>query len=389
MFSRRTDWPFEQNPLMLALAQLKEKKIKVFDLTTSNPTQAGLAYPDRQILKALSLASNILYQPHPFGQEQARQAIAQMYERQKVMIRPEQIILTSSSSEAYAFLFRLLLNPDEEALFPSPSYPLFDFLAQLNDVDIQPYPLCYQQQWEIDLSVLKEKFSLKTRALVLVNPNNPTGGFVKTKELAVINHLCRERDVAIICDEVFSDYVLDMHKDGVRTLSRNTDALTFVLGGLSKSLGLPQMKLSWIIVNGPEDKVARALERLEIIADTYLSVNTPAQNALPTWLRFKDKIQRPIQARIQKNQKLLQGLCAKTPFKVLSAEGGWYAIIQLPEGLSEERFVEQLLREHHVFAHPGYFFDLIQGAHLVVSLLTPEDVLREGLSRIVECSAYS
>lgn len=383
MFSRRTDWSFEQNPLMLALAQLKEKKVKVFDLTESNPTQAGFAFPHRPILQALVLSKSSLYQPQPFGSEEARRAIVQMYARQGVAIRPEQIILTASSSEAYSFLFRLLLNPGEEALFPSPSYPLFDFLGQLNDVDIRSYPFFYKKRWEIDLLALQERFSAKTRALVLVSPNNPTGSFVKAQELEVINRLCQERDVAIICDEVFSDYVINMHKDGVRTLSGNAEALTFVLGGLSKSLGLPQMKLSWIIVNGPSEKVQEALKRLEIIADTYLSVNTPAQNAVPIWLRLKDKIQRPIQARIQQNQKVLQDLCAQTAFKVLSLEGGWYGILQLPEGLSEEQFTEQLLRAQYTFAHPGYFFDLEGEGHIVVSLLTRKDVFLEGIKRIL------
>ena len=387
MFSRRTDWSFEKNPLTLCLEDLKQEHIKVFDLTESNPTAAGIRYPDSVLRRTLAKKENLLYEPQPFGSLKAREAICQMYQKQRIAVVPSQVILTSSTSEAYSFLFRLLLDPDDAVLFPRPSYPLFDFLSQLNDANIDRYPLNYTTRWEMDLQALQSAVTRKTKAIVLVNPNNPTGSFVTRAELAAINPLCRTSDMAIICDEVFADYGEGALAQAVKTLIGNQDALTFVLGGLSKSLGLPQMKLSWIVVSGPQEKVAEALKRLEIIADTYLSVNTPAQNALPAWLLLKDKIQKDIKARVQRNQKILGEFCAKTSLKLLNSDGGWYAILQLSSTINEEAWCCALLDKQHVFVHPGYFFDLEDGAHIVVSLLTPEDIFKEGVRRIASQAA--
>lgn len=382
MFSCRTHWPSEKNPLMLCLEELKARREKIFDLTESNPTQAGFSYPARPILKALADRKNLSYAPESFGLLTARKAVCAMYAQDGVMLDPAQVVLTVSSSEAYSFLFRLLLDVDDEVLFPSPSYPLFDFLAQLNDVKMHSYPLQYENGWKINEKDFLQAVTKKTKVVTLVSPNNPTGCFVKENELRFINEACRKNDLTIICDEVFFDYIFDEKKATARSLAANQDVLTFTLGGLSKSLGLPQMKLSWIIVNGPKEKVSEALERLEIIADTYLSVNTPVQNALPQWLKIKNKIQKEIKGRIAKNKKILGAFASKAPLKLLATDGGWYGILPLPEGTDEESWVLELLEKHHVFVHPGYFFDFNSGAHIIVSFLTPEDIFREGLKRI-------
>jgi len=368
---------------MSTLHALKEKKVEILDLTESNPTHAGFCYPAKEILFPLNSVKNLDYRPEPLGDVKARQAICAMYAREKIFVNPDQVILASSSSEAYSFLFRLLLNPKETVLFPRPSYPLFDFLAQLNDVSMESYPLVYHDLWELNEEKFKAAIHKNIKAVVVVNPNNPTGSFIKEDELTRLNQLCREHKIALISDEVFWDYRFEDEKVKAKSLAGNKDVLTFTLGGLSKSLGLPQMKLSWVVVSGPSDDVKKALQRLEIIVDTYLSVNTPSQNALPAWLSLKGKIQKEIIGRLQKNLKILHELCAGTVLKPLNVEGGWYAILQLPEGICEESWVLELLAKHHVFVHPGYFFDLDAGAHVIVSLLSPEDVFKEGIKRIV------
>ncbi len=383
MFSHRTDWSFTSNPLMVQLNALKEKKVPIFDLTESNPTRAGICYPKEKILTPLRDAQNLLYRPEPFGDMKARQAICAMYKRQGIFIEPVQIVLTSSSSEAYSFLFRLLLNPKEAVLFPRPSYPLFDFLAQLNDVVMESYPLAYYDVWELSEEKLKAAIHENTKAVVVVNPNNPTGSFVKEDELTRLNHICRKHKLVLISDEVFWDYRFEDEKKDAKSLVDNKPVLTFTLGGLSKSLGLPQMKLSWIVVSGPQNRVEDALKRLEIIADTYLSVNTPSQNALSDWFLQKEKIQKQIKARIEKNKSVLLKALSETSLSLLRAEGGWYGIIRLCDTETEEKWAMDLLEHHHVFVHPGYFFDLEEGAHLVVSYLTPVDIFEEGIKRIV------
>ena len=379
MFSLRTNWPSEKNPLMSLLEDLKAQKVKIFDLTESNPTRAGFRYPARQILRPLFKSQNLLYHPEPLGNIKARETVAKMYQRQGISIDPSQVMLTASSSEAYSFLFRLLLNPGDAVLFPSPSYPLFDFLTQLNDAQMDFYSLGYEDQWKINKEAFQCVVTGKTKAVTLVSPNNPTGCFIKAEELKFVNEACRKNDMAIICDEVFLDYVFAEQKGEAKSLAGNKEVLTFTLGGLSKSLGLPQMKVSWTIVNGPAEQVQEALKRLEIIADTYLSVNTPCQNALGDWLMFKDKIQKQIKVRIEKNKKALGAFCQKAPLNLLHSDGGWYGILELPSGACEETWALDLLQKHHVFVHPGYFFDFSQGAHIILSYLTPENIFREGL----------
>ncbi|MDP8266354.1 MAG: pyridoxal phosphate-dependent aminotransferase [Candidatus Aceula meridiana] len=383
MFSNRTGWPLTPNRLITLFDKFKSEGTFVFDLTVSNPTRCGFVYPQEEILKALSLSENMGYAPQAFGSPKARKLVSQDYQKRNISLSEENIVLTSSSSESYSFLFRLLLNPDDHLLLPKPSYPLFEFLGNLNDAAMDFYSLCYQDQWSIDLLSIERAIGPKTKAIVLVHPNNPTGSYLQSEELAAINAFCGKHHLAIICDEVFLDYSLEESKSRCASLAANSKVLTFALGGLSKSLGLPQMKLSWIAVNGPEAQTQEALKRLEIIADTYLSVNTPSQNALGKWFSLKPAIQNSIKERLRENQKVFFDTfpesCSAIPLKV---QGGWYGILRVSEEVCEEELAFALLAEAHVFVHPGYFFDFDQGHHLVISFLTEPKIFAQGLKSI-------
>ncbi|MDD3374547.1 MAG: pyridoxal phosphate-dependent aminotransferase [Candidatus Omnitrophica bacterium] len=384
MFSKRTEWSLEKNPLTLLFEDLKNKNHAIFDLTISNPTKCAIDYPQDQILQALCDNKNIFYDPASFGSLAARKTVASNSRQSEFLIDPDQVILTSSTSEAYSFLFRLLLNPDEHILLPRPSYPLFEFLANLNDVEVDFYPFVYDEEWKIDCDALEGLIKGTTKAIVLVNPNNPTGSFVKPAELKKINQICKENNISIICDEVFLDYGFKEDKGALHSLSSNKEVLTFVLGGLSKALGLPQMKLSWILTSGPEDMVKEALNRLEVIADTYLSVSTPSQNALAKWFNLKADIQGKIKDRLAHNKGILNDIFLDKNHlcQILKADGGWYAVIKVLTNVQEESFVYNLLKEKQVFVHPGYFFDFEDEPYLVVSLLTNPEIFEQGLQRI-------
>lgn len=384
LFSDRTSWPRQPNNLVGLLESKKQQGLHVFDLTRSNPTDGGFAWDEGSVLSPLSDQRNLLYDPQPFGSREARGAIARLYQDQGCVVDPEQIVLTSSSSEAYSFLFRLIFNPQDSILLPCPSYPLFGFLTDLNDIICHPYQLHYDDRvWSIDMNSMRKAIDATTKAVVVVHPNNPTGSFVKKTELAEINSVCKSREMAIICDEVFLDY-LYVSDDGLtRSLASNQETLTFVIGGLSKSLGLPQMKLSWIIVAGPEHLRQEALHRLEIIADTYLSVGAPASNALARWLGLKNSRQQCIMEHLMRNREIFSKIFDPScPVKALAIEGGWYGVIQLPGEISEEDVSLELLQRENVFVHPGYFFDFSDWPCLVVSLLTPSKDFEEGLVRI-------
>lgn len=388
MFADRTDWELTSNNLSILLQELRERNVSLLDLTESNPTNCGFSYPS-EIIGALSDPKNLRYTPEAQGIRPAREAVCAYYAKKGIRVEPEQVFLTASTSEAYSFLFRLLLNPKEEAVFPAPSYPLFQFLGDLNDIRMETYPLVYHKEgWSIDAAHLAEQISADTRAIVLVNPNNPTGSFIKAGELSAINACCRKYNLAIIADEVFLDYPFLKHRGRPAiplSLAANDQSLTFVMGGLSKALALPQMKLAWIVVNGPRPEVKKAIERLEVITDTYLSVNTPVQNAVAVWLDFQDVIQRQIQERTAQNREfILRNLPRDSGMEFLDAEGGWYAVLRLPEGTDEENLAIELLREDHVYIHPGYFFDFTDGAHVVLSLLPAEDLFQEGFRRLVK-----
>ena len=381
-FSKRSDWKLDPNPLAKLLASKRERKETLIDLTESNPTRCGFKAPR---LESLSDPKNLIYDPDPHGMLEARQALCRYYAERKVLIGPEQIFLTASTSEASSFLFRLLMNPGESLLVPRPSYPLMDYLAGLNDVQLDAYSLKYQNDWAMDLESLEEGFGRKPKAVLVVNPNNPTGNFVKENEWNAIHRLCLKNQTAVISDEVFFDY--DFGEKSQVPVGAREDApvLTFTLSGLSKVAAMPQMKLSWIVVNGPERLRAEAIQRLEVISDTYLSVNTPSQRALAEWLEFSKTIQPEITTRISANQShLAKALEGSRKIALLSSQGGWFAVLKLSSGAEDESTAIRLLEEKNVCVHPGYFFDFDRGNFLVLSLLPPERHFKEGVASLVD-----
>ncbi|MBF0384851.1 MAG: pyridoxal phosphate-dependent aminotransferase [Candidatus Omnitrophica bacterium] len=378
-FSSRTSWEFKENELSILLKGIRAEG-EIIDLTRSNPTNCGFKY-DSKIVKSLSGNGKLFYEPSPKGSIRAREAVADYYKKKNIEISPEDIFLTSSTSEAYSFVFRLLLDPQEMVLLPSPSYPLFQYLCGLNDVETGYYRLHYNGEWRIDFSCLSRLLAEEAKALVMVNPNNPTGSYIKADEMVKLNEICRKNNLALICDEVFHDFSLSREKNHI-SFAGNRDCLTFTLSGISKILALPQMKISWIVISGPSEAKEEAKKRLEIIADTYLSVNTPAQNALKSWFELKDGLQSQILNRIKINYAELSKQVQGSKYALLNSEGGWYAVLRLPDNVSEEDWSLKLLKCHKVFVHPGYFFDFSQGNHVVLSLLCDENDFAEGVKII-------
>lgn len=381
MFSRRVPSDLASNRLSRELAQAREQGRPIVDLTLSNPTRAGFEYPP-DLLQPLSDRRALAYDPHPFGAAAARAAVAADYARQGVAVDPERIALTASTSEAYSLLFKLLADPGDDVLVPRPSYPLFDHLARLDVVEPRPYDLEYHGAWSIDFGSIERALTPRTRAILVVSPNNPTGSFIREHELAQLADICADRRLAIVADEVFADYPLDAAAPGARVSARD-DVLGFALGGLSKSAGLPQVKLGWIAVSGRESERTSALERLELICDTYLSVSTPVQVAAPGLIRGGAGVREQIGARIRANYHWLQSAASETPCTVLRSEGGWSAVLQVPTLGSEEDLVVSLLSNDGVLVHPGYFFDFPRESFLVVSLLPPVDKFRDGVVRLL------
>ena len=364
-------WSAQPNPLARLLSEKRQAGARILDLTESNPTRAGLDYPRQEILAALASPDALVYEPSPSGMLCAREAVADYYGG---CVSPDRILLTASTSEAYAFLFKLLTNPGDEVLAPRPSYPLFEFLAELESVRLVHYPLRYDHGWSIDFHGLEEALSARTRAIVIVNPNNPTGSYLKQDELTrLIGY-----GLPLISDEVFADFDFSADPRRVHSLTQVTDIPTFSLSGLSKISGLPQMKMGWIVVSQPE-----AHSALELIADTYLSVGTPVQCAASTLLQARYAIQEQIRARTSANLAWLRTRTTGTPVSVLDVEGGWYATLQVPRTRTEEEWVLELLRDHDVLVQPGFFYDFEREAFLVVSLLTPEPTFREGIEKLL------
>lgn len=383
-FSQRTGWSLASNQLMSTLDELRRQKQPIIDLTESNPTRCGFSYPGKKILNWLSIPENMKYDPSPKGGLRAREAIKRYYEGKGITVSADQIFLTASTSEGYSNLFRLLTDPGDHVLFPSPSYPLFEFLVDLNDIQMDSYRLVYQHGWAIDFNSLKNTIGGKTRAIIMVSPNNPTGSFLKQHDIDQLNSICKKYDLPLICDEVFSDYIFD-HSQKYLSLAGNQENLTFVLGGLSKTLALPQMKLSWIVINGPPGLVEQAMDRLEIISDTFLSVNTPVQNSLGNWLALKNDIQANLKSRLEHNLSFLTSeLKEHLGCGMLKNEAGWYAIVKIPTLFTEEQWVLKFLREDHVFTHPGYFFNFEDEAYIVLSLLPEEKYFQEGVRRVLK-----
>jgi len=380
-FAKRTAWNLESNPLTSLLEDRRKAGRPLIDLTQSNPTDCAFKYPEG-LSETLSDPGNLCYSPSAAGILPAREAVCRYYGQKGVYLRPEQIFLTASTSAAYSFLFRLLCDPGDTVAFPAPSYPLFEFLVSINDLKTYYYFWEYRQEWRMhpDAMAGLEKQDLK--ACVLVNPNNPTGSFYSPGEIRRFNDLARSRDFSLICDEVFHDFAFA--QESVSTLAGNREVLTFVLNGLSKTLALPQMKLSWIVISGPEDQVDDAVKRLEVIADTYLSVNTPVQRALPFWLEKKDVIQEGMKQRIKANYEWLKKTVPSDAGEVLDTQAGWCAVLRLSEGIDEETFVLELLERKGVLVHPGFFFEFQQDPYVVISLIVPENRFREGVLLLLE-----
>ncbi|MBZ5677102.1 MAG: pyridoxal phosphate-dependent aminotransferase [Acidobacteriia bacterium] len=384
MFSSRLNWSQRPNRLSALLDEKRRGGTQVLDLTESNPTRAGLAYPEAEILAALADASALRYQPSPRGIDSAREAVAAYYRDRGTPVPAANVLLTASTSEAYAYLFKLLTNPGDEILAPRPSYPLFEFLADLESVRIRQYPLRYDGVWHIDFDALEQAITPRTRAIVVVNPNNPTGSFLKRAELDLLDRLAAERGLAVLSDEVFRDYAFGEDADRVSTLAGDRRALTFSMSGLSKIAGLPQMKLGWIIANGGASgpRSSEALDALELIADTYLSVSTPVQVALPRLLALSSGIMEQIRQRTASNLARLRETMHGSPATILRTEGGWYTVLQVPRTRTEEEWTLKLLGESDVLVQPGFFFDFESEAFLVLSLLSEPAAFAEGVSRI-------
>jgi aspartate/methionine/tyrosine aminotransferase len=389
-FSRRTNWNMEENELARAHRRRVASGLPIADLTASNPTRCGFAY-DPGLLAALHDARALDYDPQPRGLHSAREAVCAYYAGHGVALAPEQIILTTSTSEAYSFLFRLLCDPGSEILAVQPGYPLFDFLAVLDDVKLKAALLVYDHGWQIDTEGFRRAITHATRAIVLVHPNNPTGHFTKPWEVEELARLCREFDLALIVDEVFLDY--SFGGAGKSFAAGLEGVAVFVVSGLSKIAGLPQMKAAWIVASVQETSTdfqnnvlvsCTHLDRLEVIADTFLSMNAPVQCALPAWLEGREAIQQQIRARVAANLTELDRQLAQLPeVSRLEVEGGWYAVLRIPALAPDEQTVLALL-ERGVWVHPGYFFGMTESGWLVVSLLGPEQEFSAGVARLAD-----
>lgn len=389
VFSQRTDWNLRPTGYADALAELHATGKPVFDLTASNPTACGFDYDAARILQALSRPEGLQYDPDPRGLAPARNAVAGYYaEEANAPLSPENIFLTASTSEAYSYLFRLHCDPGGQILIAQPTYPLFEFLAGLDDVKLIPFPLFYDHGWQIDLAALESRITPRTRAIVIVNPNNPTGNYTSAVEREALEKICLRHHLALIVDEVFLDYCVKEQPTGAESRcsfsAGDHPVLTYVLSGLSKIAGLPQMKAAWIAAFGPDAVLREATARLEVIADTFLSMNAPVQHALPFLLASRREIQRQILSRVRENLVALdRKLCGASAISRLNVEGGWYAVVRVPALMSGEAFAIRLMEEAGVVIHPGYFYGFDGDGWIVVSLLTPKAEFAEGIDRLM------
>ncbi|HKR29234.1 MAG TPA: pyridoxal phosphate-dependent aminotransferase [Terriglobales bacterium] len=387
MFARRTEWTLSQNRFSLALNKARARGTKLLDLTVSNPTECGFDFDSVAILASLSRPESLSYDPQPQGLLTARQAVADYYNakapRGQRQISAEQIFLTTSTSEAYSYLFRLLCDSDDEVLVPRPSYPLFDFLADIQDVKLRRYDLFYDHGWHVDVGGLRSAVTRRTRAILLVNPNNPSGSFVHKAELLQLETFCAERNLSLISDEVFFDYEIESAAEV--SVAFSSTCFAFALSGLSKISCLPQMKVAWMVLSGPDELRRKAHERLEMIADTYLSQNGPIQHALPTLLEQRTKIQPQLQQRVRSNLVFLDEQLQTAPqVQRLRIEGGWYAVLRVPACQSDEELAIDLIDQAGVVVHPGHFYEFQSEGYLVLSLITPDAVFQDGLRAILK-----
>jgi aspartate/methionine/tyrosine aminotransferase len=385
-FTRRTAWDRSENPLARELGRARAAGLPLADLTEGNPTRCGFAGGD--LVELLGHPRGAAYTPVALGHPEARAAVARYYADRGLAVAEDRVCLAASTSEAYGWLFKLLCERGDQVLVPAPSYPLFAFLAALEDVALGSYPLVREERFRVDLAALEAAVGPRTRALVLVHPNNPTGSFLRRDEAAAVARLAADRGLALIVDEVFGDYAHGaLPPDRRPSFAGEREALTFVLSGLSKVVALPQLKLGWIAVSGPEAIAAEAMGRLEVIADTYLSVSTPVQLALPEILARRGPLQAAIRARTAENLAAIDAAIVAAgedaPVRRLPVDGGWYAILEVPRTRDEDAWVELLVREDGVIVHPGYFFDFGAEGYLVVSLLPEAAVFREAIGRVM------
>ena len=385
MFSSRVPGDFAPNVLSRRIDERRAKGDLLLDMIESNPTRAGFLAP-ADVLALLGRAEGAHYAPDPRGLLAPREAVCRDYASRGVAVSPDHVVLTASSSESYSLLFKLLAEPGDEILVPSPSYPLFEHLARLDGLSVRTYPFRYDQEWHVSVDALAGLMTPRTRAVVVVHPNNPTGSFLKRDESDALVSLCARSGVAIIADEVFADFAFDDDPHRAGSFAASSDALCFALGGLSKSCGLPQLKLGWIAASGPSAPLDEALTRLEFVADTYLSVATPIQLALGEILARKADLQAPIKERLRRN---LSALAAAAPIhpelSILDVEGGWCALLRCPATRSDEERALMALDEG-VIVHPGHFFDLDGGCFLVISLLCDPALFDEGLPRLLDAA---
>jgi aspartate/methionine/tyrosine aminotransferase len=382
VISRRVPPYAEANAVTRVVGELRAAGTAIVDLTESNPTRCGIAYPPA-LLDSLANPEALHYDPEPFGLPSARAAVADDQRRRGASIDPAQVVLTASTSEAYAWLFKLLCDPGDAVLVPQPSYPLFDHLTALEGIAAHPYALEYHGRWTIDVESIRRAPS-SVRALLVVSPNNPTGSFIAAAELEQVSAVCRSRGWVLIADEVFADYPVEAI-DFVTDIAGRSDVLSFTLGGLSKTVGLPQLKLAWCIAGGPPAERDAALGALELIADSYLSVGTPVQVAVPHLLREGGAIRAAIHARVKENLAVLRAAAARYPAcEVLTVEGGWAAVLRVPSTTAEEVLVLDLLRVERILVHPGYFFDFAREAYVVISLLPARAVFDQASARLLQ-----
>jgi alanine-synthesizing transaminase len=394
MFAKRTNWNLALNRLSQALAAYRAAGKPLLDLTASNPTECGFRYDSQAILQALCNPAALTYETNPRGLASARRAVVAYYAARNDVVSIEDIFLTTSTSEAYSYIFRTLCDPGDEILIPTPSYPLFEFLAELQDVRLVRYPLLYDHGWQIDFHSLERAITPRTRGVIVVHPNNPTGQFVKRSEIEQLNALCSTHQMAIIADEVFLDYSLSDVAGGPAapvalanppaSFAANSTALTFTMSGISKISGLPQMKAAWLVVSGPQQWKEEALARLEVIADTYLSMNAPVQHALPVFLEQRHVFQSQLLARVSQNlSELDRQLSTQRSCTRLAVEGGWYAVLRVPATQPDEDLAINLLNAKGVYVHPGHFYDFPSEGCLVVSLIAPIPVFKEGVTHLL------
>jgi len=382
MISSRLPGDLSLNAVTRTALSLRARNVPLIDLTESNPTRSGFDYP-AALVDALADRRGLHYEPDPLGLLQAREAIAADYRRRGLKVSPDHIGVTASTSEAYTFLFKLFCDPGDAVLVPQPSYPLFEHLTRLESLIPARYALEYHGAWRIDFDSVRNALTDRTRALLVVSPNNPTGSFLHGDDLVPLSELCASRGIALIGDEVFADYPLDDAPAACSVLNQS-DALTCSLGGLSKSVGLPQLKLGWVAFAGPSAKLASVVSAYEVIADTYLSVSTPVQVAAPVLLHRGTEMRAQILARVSENLARLREIATGYPAaRVLTCEGGWSAVVQVPAIQGEEALVLQLLNEDHVLVHPGYYFDFPREAFVVVSLLVTPETFEQGVTRLL------